>query len=179
VTAPRRPARPLPLVAAAMAVASLIVACNPRTTPGPAGSATPIPTATPSLTAVPGGPASPVVGPSVGPPTTTDVTGFGRIYDSLPPSFPKLPGQEPADTGDGPTSGSFAANMDPASAAKSIEAGLAAQGWTVDAGSPLEDGSVVVEATGPAPGCRAEVRLTPAFGTVIMSVLYGASCPFA
>jgi len=184
VTAPRRPARPfppcrsLPLTVAAIGLALLAVACSPGATPPAVGSEAPGATVTPSLTPVPGGPVSPVVGPTIGPPTTTDVTRFGAIYDALPPSFTKLPGQEPATTGAGPTSGSFAANTDPASAAQLVEAGLAAAGWKVDAGSPLEDGSVVVEATGPTQGCKAEVRFTPASGTVIMSVLYGASCPF-
>ena len=38
---------------------------------------------------------------------------------------------------------------------------LTEAGWTVDVGSPLEDGSVVLEAQGPPDGCRAEVRFTP------------------
>ena len=68
--------------------------------------------AAPSLTPVPGGPADPAVRATVGPPTTTDINEFGTIFDALPPSFPKLPGQEPAETGAGPTSGSFAVEPD-------------------------------------------------------------------
>jgi hypothetical protein len=106
------------------------------------------------------------------------VAGFGVIFDALPAAFPKLAGQEPAETGDGATSGSFAVNLSPADASAAIEAALTAQGWSVDVGSPLEDGSVVLEATHAPAGCKTEVRFTPLSGTVIMSVLYGASCPF-
>jgi hypothetical protein len=128
------------------------------------------------LTAVPGGPASPVIGATVGPPSTTK-TEFGTIYDALPPSWPKLPGQEPAETGGGPTSGSFAVNTSAAAASHALQAALIAAGWTADIGSPLEDGSVVLEAARSG-GCKAEVRFTPRSGTVLMSVLYGSSCPF-
>jgi hypothetical protein len=141
-----------------------------RSTPaGPTGSGS-------GPTAVPGRPASPPAA-SVNPPTTTE-TEFGTIYDSLPPTFPKLPGQAPAPTGAGPTSGSFVANMSVTDARKLIEVSLIAQGWRVAVGSPLEDGSVVLEATA-AGGCKTEVRLAPMSGTVLMSVLYGASCPFS
>jgi hypothetical protein len=119
-----------------------------------------------------------VVGATIAPPTTTD-TEFGKIYDALPPSFPKLLGQEPAETGSGPTSGSFVANMSVADARKIIEVSLIAQGWTVQVGSPLEDGTVVLEAEEGTVGCKTEVRFTPASGTVMMSVLYGAACPFS
>ena len=163
-------------------LAVLAVGCGPSATatasphPSATGSTAARP-ASPSLTPVPGGPASPIVGASVGPPTTTD-TEFGTIFDALPSTFPRLPGQEPAETGAGPTSGSFAVNMTAAAASKAIQAALVAQGWSVDVGSPLEDGTIVLEATGATAGCKSEVRFTPVSGTVIMSVLYGASCPF-
>jgi hypothetical protein len=131
----------------------------------------------PSLTPVPGGASTPVISPTVASPGTTEVMGFGRILDALPPSFPRLPGQEPADTGAGATSGSFAANLEAGAAGAMIEAALKATGWAVDAGSPLEDGSVVLEASRPN-ACKAEIRFTPQTGSVIMSVLYGATCPY-
>ena len=167
----RRAAHPLPMLAIAVAVAAAACGSGPggSTPAGPIGSGS-------GPTAVPGRPASQPAA-SVRPPTTTE-TEFGTIYDSLPPSFPKLPGQEPAPTGAGPTSGSFAANMSVTDARKLIEVSLIAQGWRVAVGSPLEDGSVVLEATG-AGGCKTEVRFAPLSGTVIMSVLYGASCPFS
>ena len=179
VKALRHPAAPLlPLLAIALALVG--AACGPSApaTPRPASSATPstVP-ASPELTAVPGGLPTPFVGATVGPPTTTD-TGFGRIWDGLPPSFPTLPGQQPAETGGGPTSGSFALNMDVAAASQAMAAALRTSGWTVEVGSPLEDGTVVLAAGGAREGCAAEVRFTPLSGTVVMSVLYGAECPF-
>ncbi len=157
----------------AIALALLALGCGTTTPATQRPSVAP----SPALTFVPGGAASPVVGATVGPPTTTD-TEFGRIFDSLPASFPTLPGQEPANSGAGSTSGSFAVNTTVAAAAAAIRAALVAQAWTVDIGSPLEDGSVVLEATHAPKGCNSEVRFTPLSGTVIMSVLYGASCPF-
>ena len=179
MTAPRRPA-PLPLVSITAAILAILSACGPAATPVP--TATPSPA--PSLTPVPGGPsgpaASPVLGPTAGPPTTTEVQGFGQIFDSLPPSFPKLLGATPAETGVGPTSGTFAADMgDAAAASRTMRDDLISRGWSVDVGSPLEDRTVVLEATHEPAGCKAQVRFTPASGSLIMSVLYGASCPFS
>ena len=172
--APRRSAAGFVVPIVTIALAVFAAGCGPTpNTQAPARS----PGSSIGLTPVPGGPASPVVGATIGPPTTTE-TEFGTIFDALPPSFPKLLGQEPAETGAGPTSGSFAANMSVADARKIIEVSLVAQGWTVAVGSPLEDGSVVLEAKGTA-GCKAEVRFTPRSGTVMMSVLYGAACPFS
>lgn len=127
----------------------------------------------PSLTAVPGGKST----PAVTPPTTTE-TEFGRIWDDVPASFPRL---STSTVGDRPTpaSAQFVEIVGtPASATASIRRALTAQGWSVDVGSPLEDGTVVLEATGQPDGCKAEIRFTPLGGSVIMTVLYGAACPF-
>jgi hypothetical protein len=119
-----------------------------------------------------------VIGVTVGPPTTTDVEGFGRIQDRVPASFPRLPDQTESEIGS-TTSGMFVSNLDPGAASRSMRDALTAQGWTVDMGTPLEDGTVVLVASGRQPGCKAEVRFTPASGSILMSVLYGASCPSA
>lgn len=167
----RRAARPL-LAAVIVVAVALVAGCGAAATPRPSGTPSRAP-GTPALTPVPGGTA-----PAPSLPSTTD-TSFGRIWDALPSWFPKLPGQKPADTGGGPTSGSFAANMDVDAAVRLVESGLLANGFTVDAGSPLEDGTVVLNASGAREGCAAEVRFTPMSGTVVMSVLYGADCPFS
>jgi hypothetical protein len=172
----RRPAADALVPIVTITLALLVAACGaaaPASSQPVASRASPAPV----LTTVPGGHASPVVGASIAPPTTTE-TEFGTIFDSLPPSFPRLPGQEPVETGAGATSGSFAVNMSVSDARKIIEVSLIDLGWTVVVGSPLEDGSVVLEASRAPSGCKAEVRFTPASGTVIMSVLYGAACPF-
>jgi hypothetical protein len=64
-------------------------------------------------------------------------------------------------------------------AARTMAEALTALGWTTDVGSALEDGTVVLDAGGTREGCAAEVRFTPTSGTVVMSVLYGADCPFS
>jgi hypothetical protein len=112
----------------------------------------------------------------VGPPTTTD-TEFGRIWDSLPDTFPRMARSTPVDEA-GPVSAAFATSTDVETASRGIGQTLMDLGWSVDIGSPLEDGTVILEATGPPAGCKAEVRFTPMSGTVVMSVLYGAECPF-
>ncbi|MDQ3128536.1 MAG: hypothetical protein M3Q66_08810 [Chloroflexota bacterium] len=179
MTAPRRWAARslLPILAIALALPG--AACNPNTSSSPSRSATTPSTApVPSLTAVPGGPSSPAVSAPASLPTTTE-TDVGRIWDALPPSFPTLPGQQPADPGAGPTSGSFVVNMTAEDAARAMAAALTSLGWTADVSSALEDGTVVLEAGGAREGCASEVRFTPMSGTVIMSVLYGAECPFS
>jgi hypothetical protein len=179
VTVLRRPAASL-LVAITATVLVLIGACSPAAPTAPASTAaSPGPTsstpAAPSLTPVPGGPARSAVA-SHAPRTTTEVDGFGAIADSLPASFPRLPDQSESEVSSA-VSGQFISNLDAAAASRIMATALRAQGWTVDTGSPLEDGTVVLDATGTVPGCRTEVRFTPASGSILMSVLYGAACP--
>ena len=175
----RRAAHPLrPILAIALVVGA--AACSPSasSTPRPSGAAYSAIAPTPSLTPFPGGPSSPPAGASIVVPSTTE-TEFGRIWDALPPSFPIPPGSIRTDPPGGPSSGSFALGMTVDDAARAMAAALAALGWTVEVGSALEDGTVVLDAGGPREGCAAEVRLTPLSGTVSMSVLYGADCPFS
>jgi hypothetical protein len=151
------------------------------------GCASPTPTSTapsqstiaePSLTPVPGG--SAVASPAEHVSQTETNTAVGRIWDSLPPSFPRTRGQIVTESLGGPTSGTFAVGMSVQDAVATIKAGLNALGYNVDVGSPLEDGSVVLDAGGGAnPECRIEVRFTPLSGTISMAVLYGAACPFS
>lgn len=179
MTAPRRWAARSLVPILAIALALLGAACNPTATSLPSRSATTTSTAPePSLTAVPGGPSIQAGSPSPDVPTTTE-TDFGRIWDALPPSFPILPGQQPADPGAGPTSASFVVNGTADDAARAMAAALTNLGWTADVTSALEDGTVVLEAGGVREGCATEVRFTPMSGTVLMSVLYGAECPFS
>ena len=180
MTAPRRRAAHLlpPILAIALVVGA--AACSPSASilPSRSAAASPSNAPTPSLTPVPGGPSSPPAGASLGVPSTTE-TEFGRIWDALPPSFPVPPGSIRTDPPGGPSSGSFAVGMTVADAAQAMATALTALGWTVDVGSALEDGTVVLDAGGLREGCAAEIRLTPLSGTVNMSVLYGADCPFS
>jgi hypothetical protein len=169
VTALRRRVAPLLLVAVAVAGCGTTVAPSAS----PAGSARPS-AAEPRLTPVPGGKPTPVATL----PTTTE-TEFGRIWDAVPSSFPRLPSSTVGESKT-PASAVFVEIVGNASTtSESIARALADQGWTVNVGSPLEDGTVVLEATGQPDGCKAEVRFTPLGGSVMMTVLYGAACPFS
>jgi hypothetical protein len=176
-----RAAHPTVLVLA-ITLALLTVACSPAgggSTQPPTGSLSASATLAPSLTAVPGGSAG-AASPAASISQTDTDTAVGRIWDSLPPSFPRINGQVPAETGSGPTSGTFAVPGDIATAVAAVKAGLTGLGYNVDVGSPLEDGSIVLDAGGGAdPDCRIEVRFTPLPGTTTMAVLYGAACPFS
>jgi hypothetical protein len=178
VAAPHRlPDRwPRAVLSALVLIASLAVACAaPTVSPSRSPTTSPMP----SLTPVPGSPStSAEPAPSVSQ-TNTD-TAVGRIWDSLPPSFPRISGATPIETGAGPTSGTFAVGGTVDDAVATIRAGLTGLGYNVDVGSPLEDGSVVLDAGGGEdPECRIEVRFTPLSGTITMAVLYGSACPFS
>ena len=169
----RRWAADPPILILAIVLVLLAVACGPSVTP----SATPSAVA-PSLTPVPGGSAAASASPIAVTQTNTN-TEVGRIWDSLPPSFPHFPDSVPTDPGGGPTSGTFAVGTSLQNAVGTMRAGLTSLGYNVDVGSPLEDGTVVLDAGGGEnPECRIEVRFTPLSGTTSMAVLYGASCPF-
>lgn len=134
--------------------------------------------AEPSLTPVPGGSTVVTPRPAGEPPTQTDAE-WGRIWDALPPSFPLPAGAVPTETGEGPVSATLAVGASAEQAAKLVEAGLRGAGYGVDANSdPSEDGSIVIDALGAAPGCIVQVRLTPLSGTTSMVVMFGAGCPF-
>jgi hypothetical protein len=171
--------RILAIALALVALALVAAACSPSVTisPRPSTAGSPSTGPRPSLTAVPGGLSSPVAGGSIQLPTITE-TEFGRIWDALPPSFPVPPGSIRTDSIGGPASGSFAVGMSVDDAVRTMATALTNLGWTADAATPLEDGTVVLEAGGPREGCAAEVRFTPLSGTVNLSVLYGAECPF-
>ena len=44
-------------------------------------------------------------------------------------------------------------------------------------GTPLEDGSYTLDATGSAPGCKVQVTVKPMGGDTFVTILYGAACP--
>jgi hypothetical protein len=180
VTELHRWAAPPPVTILAIVLVLLAVACGPTApTPRPAASSTPSPSAAASLTPVPGG-STAAASPAASVSQSDTQTEVGRIWDSLPPSFPSIAGAVPIETGSGPTSGTFAVGTPLDTAVASIRAGLTTLGYNVDVGSPLEDGTVVLDAGGGEdPECRIEVRFTPLSGTITMAVLYGAACPFS
>ena len=130
----------------------------------------------PSLTPVPGAPSS---APATPLPSTTN-TEFGRVWDALPPSWPEMPGQSESEIASGASAG-LVVDGAPVALANLLATELERHGWHVDVGSPLEDGTVVVEATHAPAGCKVEARFSGDAagsdpGTLI--VYYGAACPF-
>jgi hypothetical protein len=111
-------------------------------------------------------------------PPQTD-TEWGRIWDAVPSTFPVISGAEPAtDTGDGAVSELLALQApDPMVIAAFYRDALQGMGMIVSLDGPLEDGSVTVSGTSGS-GCAVQVGVRPAGSTNLISVLYGAGCPF-
>lgn len=128
-------------------------------------------------TPVPGGSSA---GPGTSLPAQAD-TAWGRIWEGLPASFPQVAGAEPTEVGGGePTS----ATLDVPTTAGTIDvivsfyrSALEAAGYSVSVDGPLENGGFTVSAMGSS-GCAAQVSVEPMGGSITVTVLYGAACPF-
>jgi hypothetical protein len=143
------------------------------------------PSPTPEPTAAIASPAIATPGASVAPssaapstPASRTATAWGEIWDAVPAAFPVPAGASAADLPDGPFSGTFTTAAPVAATASAIADGLRVGGYlTVNAGSPAEDGSVTIDATGAAAGCRVQVTVKPLGGLTAIEVLYGSGCP--
>jgi len=111
-------------------------------------------------------------------PSQTD-TAWGRIWDAVPSTFPVIQGAVPAtDTGEGAASALLALQAPDAMViAAFYRDALQAMGMTVSMDGPLEDGSVTVSGAD-GNNCAVQVSVKPAGSTNLISVLYGAGCPF-
>jgi hypothetical protein len=158
------------LVLAVVACGGSPSAAPPTTSPSTGQTATPA-----SPTEVPG---SRTPAPSPG----TFETPWGEAWDALPPGFPVFPESTPADPGDptvGPVSGAYVTTVAPDDAAALQTVGLYATGYSTEAVTgPYEDGSIVIDAVGLDPACRVQITLRPAGGLTMITVLYGAACPW-
>ena len=162
------------LLAAGLAL--VVAACGGSATSTPPGS-TPGPTQ-PAPTEVPGaGDHTPAPTPGLLPSQA-----WGAAWDALPPGFPVPTGAKPAEPGDpadGPASGAFVIDGAPDDVAGAMQNGLTAAGYSTEALSgPLEDGSLVIDSVGRDPACRVQTRVRPLGGTTMITVLYGAACPW-
>jgi hypothetical protein len=107
-------------------------------------------------------------------------TDWGRIWDSLPAGFPRYPGSAPGEeAATGPASAVLVvkAQGDAKTIADWIQSRLEVATYGATLAGPREDGSFVLDAVGPAPGCRVEVTVAPLGGLTTLTVLYGAACP--
>lgn len=156
--------------ATAFVVVFALAACSSAGTAGPSG----IGSAGPGTSATPAVP-RPTTAPSL--PTKTD-TAWGRIWDGVPDSFPLPTGAVPAtDTGQGPSSGQLVVAGAPADIADGYVSGLRSGGWKVNQDGPLEDGSYVVKAQN-GEACEAQVSVLSIGDASLVTILYGAGCPF-
>jgi len=167
--------RPLALV---LTLGLTLAACGPDTATtgdGPSTSSSAAPSVAPSGEASGEGSAPPAGGG-----TQTD-TGWGRIWDAVPPGFPTFPGSTIAD----------AVSADPVSATYAVEGGdpgevmawmqtaLETAGFgTESLSGPLESGSFVLESVGEG-DCQVETTVAPMGGLTVITVRYVAGCPAA
>lgn len=160
----------------ALTALAVLAACSPGPTGTPAGSGASTPPSTTSSTTTPA-----TASPGATPPGQTE-TAWGRIWDAVPPSFPAIPGAQPAEAGAEPVSAAFdlpAGAGGVADVARTYVDALGEEGWSVTVDGPLEDGSLVVDAARAGTLCQVRVQAIPLGGIVRLTVLYGASCPFA
>ena len=172
--------RPTPThLAIAAGLALVVAACGGSgTTTRPTPPATQPPASTlPAPTDVPGG------GDRTPAPTPgTFELVWGTAWDALPPGFPVPADAKPADPGDpadGPVSGAFVVDGVPDDVAQAMQKGLGTAGYSTEALSgPYEDGSLVIDSVGLDPACRVQTRVRGLGGTTMITVLFGASCPW-
>jgi hypothetical protein len=105
-------------------------------------------------------------------------TEWGRIWDALPRSFPIYPGSTPTMDVGAPVSGEFVVPTNVATATTWTKAALDATGLRTTVSGPLEDGSMTLDSVGAA-GCAAKTTIARTGSVTIMTVLYGANCPFS
>ena len=159
------------LVIVGLAVALSTAACGSAAT-----SSSPVGSAIPTVAAS----AVPTVAASAAPAAGQTDTEWGRIWDTLPSRFPKVPGAVPAEEGaTGPATANLAVDgVDAHGVIALLETLLKQAGYTATGSSqPLENGGAVLEMSGPAAGCRVQVTAAPAGSLTMVTVLYGAGCP--
>jgi hypothetical protein len=114
------------------------------------------------------------------PPVTQTETEWGRIWDALPAGFPVYPDAvETEEAGAGePVSATLSSPAAADEIATWLQSRLELATFSTEALSgPLEDGSFVLDSVGDE-DCRIQSTVAPAGGLTIITVRYGAACPF-
>lgn len=168
-----RHSRSLFPVAVLLTMALTLTACGPDTS-APSAAATPSNPTGSDVVGAPSGAASAVAG-------TQTETGWGRIWDAVPPDFPIFPGSTIADpVSPDAVSATYAVDGgDPGEIMTWMQAGLETAGFATESLSgPLESGSFILESVGEG-DCQIETTVAPMGSLAIISVRYGAGCPAA
>ena len=192
--APMRSAvRPLATLALTLAVggcsASAATSSPTAASPGPSSpaataaavrsTASPAATPTPKPTPVGASPAAHSAGPAAAPtPVGVTKTPWGSILDAVPETFPVYPKATVADPpADHAVSGAWGSTASVPQVSTWYRDALRRAAFAkVDLGSPLEDGSRVIDVQGDLPECKAQVTVKPLNGSTMITVLYGAGC---
>jgi hypothetical protein len=164
-----------PALRLGLAASLILAACSPST-PTPTSSSPPpsVASVEPSVDV-----SSSPIGSSPAPQVGQTDTDWGRIWDTLPATFPVYPGATPAQEAEtGPVSATFAlTGQDAKTVATWMQAELERAAYSTEAlTGPLEDGSFVLDSIATA-GCRVEVAVAPLGGLTTVSVRYGGACP--
>lgn len=190
----RRPTPALPFVIAGLAV--VLAACGSGTTGSPIPSSVGTPAATTASTGPTSAPvttqtAAPTSAPTTAPTeepdesparsavTTQTDTEWGRIWDAVPPGYPRYPGSAAADdAGPEPVSLAYAIPQTDAEPISIwMQTAMETATYSTEALSgPLEDGQFVLDSVGD-DGCRIETTMAPQGGLILVTVRYGAACP--
>jgi hypothetical protein len=165
----------------ALAAVVLVAACSSRAKPS-----MPAPTVLPAPTATFVAPSLDIEQPGLTPSTGQSDTGWGPIWNELPPGFPKPQGAEPAEVDSGPVSAAWtvassgAANpvADSVTIAKRYADAFSAAGYGGGRDGPLEDGAYTAWASN-GYGCDILVTAKSQGEETLVTVLYGAGCPFS
>ena len=184
-SAPARPATRMPILRIALVLfAALPLAAGACT--GTAASTAPTATLKPTASAAPTATATATPAPtlqasiqaSTSPATGQTDLPWGRIWDSVPTSFPRYTGSQPTEIPNEPASTALSVPGTPAVVADWMKNALLDRGFSIESlTGPLEDGSRTIAATdGLNPDCRVQVTVKPLGTMTVEIVYYGAAC---
>jgi hypothetical protein len=132
----------------------------------------------PPATSIEPSPSAATAARSTAPQAGQTDTEWGRIWDALPPGFPRYPGAAAADDASAaPASGRYAVNGgDPEEIAAWLQAAMETATFSTDVSGPLEDGSFTLDSMGDGK-CRIQTTIAPLGEMTFVTVLYAADCP--
>lgn len=160
------------LLATPLLAAPLLAACSAPATQAPSA----IPTGGPTTDA---SAAPESVEPTPQLPSQSETAWF-RIWDAIPDSFPEPVDAAVADPGSGPVSAAWTVPVTAVSApelAGFYRDAIDELGWAPIVDGPLEDGSYTVYSSS-GYGCETLTTILPRGDESLVTVLFGAGCPF-